>query len=135
MKKLLSILVTIGLTTTIAISLISCEKPNNNENLNNKPEIIPEPKKSQQPPENSNWKLVDNIFNIDTLNNDAKVYIGIFEDKIENKPKWNIISWKNIIGEQKLWLHFYKSIYYWDDSDEPELPTINKNTGKITNWK
>ncbi len=55
-----------------------------------------------------NWKLVDNIFNIDTFNNDDEVYIGIFENKIENKPKWNIISWKNIIGEQKLWLHVYK---------------------------
>ncbi len=27
-----------------------------------------------------------------------------------------------------------KGLYYWDGSDEPELPTINKNTGEIINW-
>ncbi len=32
MKKWLSILIAIGLTTTSTTSLISCEKPNNNEN-------------------------------------------------------------------------------------------------------
>ncbi|WP_338988829.1 lipoprotein [Spiroplasma endosymbiont of Seladonia tumulorum] len=32
MKKILSILGTIGITATSTTSLISCEKPNNNEN-------------------------------------------------------------------------------------------------------
>jgi len=57
MKKILSILGTIGLTATSTTSLISCEKPksdNNNENGgNNKltPNTKPEP---QEPPKNSN---------------------------------------------------------------------------------
>ncbi|WP_425377843.1 lipoprotein [Spiroplasma endosymbiont of Polydrusus pterygomalis] len=54
MKKILSILGTIGLTATSTTSLISCEKPNNIENKGNKPEPKPKP---QQPPKNNNWKL------------------------------------------------------------------------------
>ncbi len=48
MKKLLSILVTIGLTATSKTTLISCKKPNNNENEGSN--------KTEKPPENSNWK-------------------------------------------------------------------------------
>ncbi|WP_348736174.1 lipoprotein [Spiroplasma endosymbiont of Ammophila pubescens] len=54
MKKIISILGAIGLTTTSTTSLISCEKPNNNENGGNKPEPSYNP---QQPPKDSNWKL------------------------------------------------------------------------------
>nr|CAK98241.1 hypothetical lipoprotein n-terminal truncated [Spiroplasma citri] len=25
--------------------------------------------------------------------------------------------------------------YQWQGNNEPELPTINKNTGEITDWK
>ncbi len=57
MKKLLSILGAIGLTTSIT-SLISCEKPNNNENREGS-EPEPKPEKPQQPLKDSNWKLVD----------------------------------------------------------------------------
>ncbi len=56
MKKLLSILGAIGLTTS-ATSLISCEKPNNNENRGGskpKPKPTPEPEKLQQRLKNSN---------------------------------------------------------------------------------
>ncbi len=28
-----------------------------------------------------------------------------------------------------------KSIYRWDSNGDPEKPTINKDTGEITNWK
>ncbi|WP_424526298.1 lipoprotein [Spiroplasma endosymbiont of Glossina fuscipes fuscipes] len=58
MKKWLSILGTIGLTATSTTTLISCEKPNNNKNgVGNKPE----PWNPQQPPENSNWKLITDV--------------------------------------------------------------------------
>ncbi|AXF95764.1 lipoprotein [Spiroplasma phoeniceum] len=30
---------------------------------------------------------------------------------------------------------YFKSVYRWDGVDEPEIPTINKNTGEITDWK
>ncbi|WP_342256561.1 lipoprotein [Spiroplasma endosymbiont of Poecilobothrus nobilitatus] len=129
MKKLLSILGTIGLTATSTTSLISCEKPNNNENEGgNKPEPkpTPEPEKLQQPPKNSNWKLVDGFIN--EKNNDSKKYIGIV--KIENG--WKIIKWT---GKNIEWKYQYKAIYRWDGINEPETPIIDKNTGKITDWK
>ncbi|ALA97398.1 hypothetical protein SKUN_00497 [Spiroplasma kunkelii CR2-3x] len=58
MKKWISILGTIWLTATSTTTLISCEKsekPNNNKE-ENKP-IIPTPE-AQQPPKDSNWKLI-----------------------------------------------------------------------------
>ncbi|WFG98130.1 DUF3688 family protein [Spiroplasma citri] len=28
-----------------------------------------------------------------------------------------------------------KSLYSWGGNGEPQIPTIDKNTGKITDWK
>ncbi|WP_419334254.1 lipoprotein [Spiroplasma endosymbiont of Sarcophaga variegata] len=126
MKKLLSILGVIGLTVTSTTTLISCEKPNNNENGgSNKPEPTPEP---QQPPKDSNWKLIT-----DTTGegNSGKTYIGIFG----NKPNVHITSWKGIEGEGLWHLYQYKAIYRWDGVREPQIPAINSNTGEITDWK
>ncbi|UNF61183.1 lipoprotein [Spiroplasma poulsonii] len=125
MKKILSLLGTITLIGTSTTTLISCEKPNNNENGGvNKPEPKPEPEKPEEPPRNSNWKLVDGFIN--EKNNDNKKYIGIV--KIENG--WKIIKWteKNIE-----WKYQYKSIYRWDGNGEPQMPEIDTNTGKIIN--
>ncbi|PQP78853.1 hypothetical protein C6B38_03520 [Spiroplasma sp. ChiS] len=57
MKKWLNIIGAIGLTATSTTSLISCQKPNNNENGegDNKPKPSYNP---QQPPKDSNWKLI-----------------------------------------------------------------------------
>ena len=134
MKKLLSILGTIGLTATSTTSLISCEKPNNNENGgDNKPEPTPEP---QQPPKSSNWKLIDksnlkNEFNI----YNHKWYFFIWyqnnnyvSDLIKNSNYVNSNLIKVIIKETNL-------VYRWNENDKPQTPTIDKNTGKITNWK
>ncbi|WP_426605513.1 lipoprotein [Spiroplasma endosymbiont of Glossina fuscipes fuscipes] len=138
MKKLLSILGVIGLTTAITTSLISCEKPNNNENGGNKPEP---PYNSQQPPENSSWKLINN-----SLNNIRKE----FE---KHNDKWYFIIWKrgnssNWIWQSMFfkynesaprmtgaWLSSIKSIYRWDGLNEPQIPEINTNTGEILDWK
>ncbi|WP_424525631.1 lipoprotein [Spiroplasma endosymbiont of Glossina fuscipes fuscipes] len=125
MKKWLSILGTIGLTATSTTTLISCEKPNNNENGGNKPEL---PYNPQQPPENSNWKLITSVIG---EGNTGKTYIGIFG----SKTNWNIIDWKGIEGEGKWHLYEYKSIYRWDGEGEPEIPTVDNKTGKITDWK
>ncbi|WP_424525848.1 lipoprotein [Spiroplasma endosymbiont of Glossina fuscipes fuscipes] len=138
MKKLLSILGVIGLTTAITTSLISCEKPNNNENGGNKPEP---PYNPQQPPENSSWKLINN-----SLNNIRKE----FE---KHNDKWYFIIWKrgnssNWIWQSMFfkynesaprmtgaWLSSIKSIYRWDGLNEPQIPEINTNTGEILDWK
>ncbi|WP_338988667.1 lipoprotein [Spiroplasma endosymbiont of Seladonia tumulorum] len=66
MKKILSILGTITLTEISTTTLIACNKPkpdNNSENGGNKPEPTPKPEKSQEPPVESNWKLVNGFVN------------------------------------------------------------------------
>ncbi|WP_348736212.1 lipoprotein [Spiroplasma endosymbiont of Ammophila pubescens] len=98
MKKIISILGAIGLTTTSTTSLISCEKPNNNENGGNKPEPWYNP---QQPPENSNWKLITTIENVDKYKWEDKTYIGIVKKQqtddfsiikfnFSDKSVWNV---------------------------------------------
>ncbi|WP_425380522.1 lipoprotein [Spiroplasma endosymbiont of Stenodema calcarata] len=127
MKKWLSILGAIGLTATSTTTLISCEKPNNNENNGgNKPEP---PYNPQQPPSESNWKLIDRTTAISEQSS-GKVYIGIF--KVDSE--FNIISWKAIKG-YFVSLYRYKAIYRWDGNGEPQIPTIDPNTGEITDWK
>ncbi|GAA6238952.1 MAG: hypothetical protein SPLM_10690 [Spiroplasma phoeniceum] len=153
MKKLLSILGTIGLTVTSTTSLISCEKPNNNENGgDNKPEPTPEPKKRQQPPKNSNWKL-DNNPNFINYKVDNKWYIAIFRN---NTKDWYIIIFLNNSGNDKILGKFsfdgvsqnlylsdlrnyfkngnVKTVYYWNNTNKPQTPTINKTIGEITDW-
>ncbi|AXF96912.1 spiroplasma plectrovirus-related protein [Spiroplasma phoeniceum P40] len=74
-----------------------------------------------------NWKL---IINTTGQGNSGKTYIGIFG----NKPNVNITSWKRIEGEGLWHLYQYKAIYRWDGVGEPQIPTINKDTGEITDW-
>ncbi len=150
MKKILSFLGIIGLTTTSTKTLISCKKPNNNENEGgNKPE----PEKIQEPPKGSNWKL-DNNPNFINYKIDNKWYIAIF---IKNTKDWYIINFLNnrendkILGKfsfDGVSQNFYlsdlrncfkngdvKTVYYWNNTNKPQIPTINHNTGEITDWK
>ncbi len=75
----------------------------------------------------NNWKLIT-----DTTGegNTGKTYIGIFG----NKPNVHIISWKGIDGQSDWGLYKYKAIYRWDGSGDPQIPNIDKNTGKIIEW-
>ncbi|KAI92758.1 lipoprotein [Spiroplasma melliferum] len=144
MKKLLSILGAIGLTATSTTSLISCEKPNNNENGGgNKPEPKPEP---QQPPENSNWKVVNNSkeklekeFN--SKNNNWYIFIakrGKYYSILQGKNDGINIKYDSL-GNIKVGFETIGSentnIYRWDGLNEPQTPEIDTNTGKITDWK
>ncbi len=146
MKKLLSILGTIGLTATSTTSLVACDKPkpnNNSENGGNKPEPTPEP---QQPPKNSNWKLInrDNFVKENNEKNN-KWYILIAKQMQSDNfsiIKFNFSSeliWK--VGEygghriNNRWYVYINSLYRWDGVGEPQIPTINQNTGEITEWK
>ncbi|UZQ30921.1 MAG: lipoprotein [Spiroplasma phoeniceum] len=154
MKKWLSILGAIGLTATSTTSLISCEKPNNNENGGNKPEPTPKP---QQPPKNSNWKLVDINWQKDRykfenefkkLNNKWCFFIEsdtygfnkyLAKNNDNNIKQVNEWHWILILNNGNYVAYFdaskIKLIYCWDGVGEPQTPTINSNTGEIINWK
>nr|CAK99685.1 plectrovirus spv1-r8a2b orf 1 c-terminal truncated transmembrane protein [Spiroplasma citri] len=88
-----------------------------------------------------NWKLIP----LDKLNNnpDNKWYIGIVKKKqndnfsiikfnFSNKSIWDNsgVPYHIING---VW-YLFKSYYCWSGNDEPETPTIDKNTGEITDW-
>ncbi|WP_338991113.1 lipoprotein [Spiroplasma endosymbiont of Seladonia tumulorum] len=148
MKKILSILGAIGLTATNTTSLVACDKPkpNNNENGGgNKPEPTPEP---QQPPENSNWKLVTDIKNEFKEKNNKWYFFCIERTDFTLKKYYSTSLWennginieynnaKNIkIGFETIKIIDIKSIYRWDGKGEPQTPQIDTNTGKITDWK
>ncbi|WP_257986855.1 spiroplasma phage ORF1-like family protein [Spiroplasma melliferum] len=144
MKKLLSILGVIGLTTTSAASLISCENPNNKNGGNNKPD---EPWIPQQPPENSKWKLVD-VNSKEKLKNELsnlsdKWYTVIWKPKntyfiAKFNSKWDVLTPGGNISFQNYYINFeyIKSLYRFDNNtNEPELPEIDNKTGKIIDWK
>ncbi|PQP79519.1 hypothetical protein C6B38_00945 [Spiroplasma sp. ChiS] len=134
MKIILSIIGAIGLTATSTTSLISCQKPNNNENGegDNKPKPSYNP---QQPPKDSNWKLIDrSYFENEIKKPNNKWYIGIIPYneiykiyKIKNNSEKN-----NSIN--RLFTK-YDNVYRWDGDGERQTPTIDKNTGEIIDWK
>ncbi|KAI92503.1 DUF3688 family protein [Spiroplasma melliferum] len=77
-------------------------------------------------------------------NPDNKWYIGIVKKKQNDNfsiIKFNFSNksiWDNsgvpyhIIND--VW-YLFKSYYCWDGNNEPEIPTIDNKTGKITDWK
>ncbi len=130
-QKILSVLGTIGLTAISTTSLISCKKPNNSENGSNKPY-------PQQPPKNSKWKL-----NEYSISPDNKCYIAIVKKKktdnfsiikfnFSNESVWSVGAPYHIINGT---LYIVNSFYQWQNNNEPTRPTVNKDTGEITDWK
>ncbi|PQP79001.1 hypothetical protein C6B38_02805 [Spiroplasma sp. ChiS] len=121
MKKLLSIIIgAIGLTATSTTTLISCKKENDNENDKNTPT-----KKSQQPPKDSNWKLIENNY----MWRNTGWYIVIHKDS-------NLWKIEKINSSEKYGTRFFSDIVYkWELNNEPQIPTINQNTGEIIDWK
>nr|CAK99767.1 hypothetical lipoprotein transmembrane [Spiroplasma citri] len=148
MKKWLSIIiVTIGLTATSTTTLISCKKTEklNNKNNPNTPKTQ-EIKQAQQPPEGSNWKLIDRD-NFVKENNEKNNKWYILIAKQMQSDNFSIIKfnfsneliWK--VGEHRghrinnRWYVYINSLYRWDGVGEPQILTIDKNTGEITDWK
>ncbi|WFH00158.1 lipoprotein [Spiroplasma citri] len=144
MKKWLSIIGTIGLTATSTTTLMSCKKENNKDT---KP--IAPTTKAQQPPEGSNWKLIDkNNINNQFSIYDEKWYIIIAKNTTNQSIE--IIKFKNNQNEKSIspiinntfyiypiYNNWYSiiNLYCWDGDGEPETPTIDKNTGEIIDWK
>ncbi|APE75729.1 lipoprotein [Spiroplasma citri] len=146
MKKWLNIIGTIGLTATSTTTLMSCKKENKKDT---KP--IAPTTKAQQPPEGSNWKLITD-YNYFDNNIDDKWYFFILKTEKENKLKeikfinnsnnaYGIIESNGFIFSKYLIKNSYlqkgliKGLYCWNGNDEPQIPTIDKNTGEIIDWK
>ncbi|AXF96896.1 lipoprotein [Spiroplasma phoeniceum] len=127
MKKWLSIIGAIGLTATSTTTLMSCKKENKKDT---KP--IAPTTKAQQPPEGSNWKLI-NYNDVDLYS--EKYYFGI------QKNGFNDWTFYGPIKGEKIWqvsvsvFLSCRAIYRWDGNGEPQIPTIDKNTGEIIDWK
>ncbi|WP_101519355.1 lipoprotein [Spiroplasma melliferum] len=133
MKKWLSILGAIGLTAISTTSLISCQKPNNNENGGgNKPEPPYNPQKPQQPPVESKWKLVDDVWEEVKQSSNEKWYIGIYYRYDEKDNKYWVIEKFNKIKEIKT--NYWDQVYRWDGNNEPQIPEIDVKNGKIIDW-
>ncbi|WFG95509.1 DUF3688 family protein [Spiroplasma citri] len=92
-----------------------------------------------------NWKLIDrNNFENEFSTKNNKSYILIAKQMQSDNfsiIKFNFsneLIWK--VGEHRghrinnRWYVYIKALYRWDGDGEPQLPTIDKNTGEITDW-
>ncbi|WFG97462.1 DUF3688 family protein [Spiroplasma citri] len=92
-----------------------------------------------------NWKLIDrNNFVKENNEKNNKWYILIAKQMQSDNfsiIKFNFsndLIWK--VGEHgghiinNRWYVYINSLYRWDGVGEPQLPTIDKNTGEITDW-
>ncbi|WP_425377647.1 lipoprotein [Spiroplasma endosymbiont of Polydrusus pterygomalis] len=129
MKKILSLLGVITLIGTSTTILVACNTPDN-ENKKKITKKEPEnPNINHNLPKSplGNWKLVNGFINEKQDDNNKNYYFGI----INNGSGWETITWS---GKQIDWKYQYKNIYRWEGDGLPETPTINGNTGEITNW-
>ncbi|WFG95744.1 DUF3688 family protein [Spiroplasma citri] len=99
----------------------------------------------QQPTKDSNWKLIGNKDEKDINKNnywDISNKWYFTESELGYFNKFYIIIWKdgsnykisNSEGLHGTYTNL-KAVYRWAGTREPQLPTIDKNTGKIINWK
>ncbi|WFH01040.1 DUF3688 family protein [Spiroplasma citri] len=92
-----------------------------------------------------NWKLIDrNSFDNEFSTKNNKSYILIAKQMQSDNfsiIKFNFsneLIWK--VGEHRghrinnRWYVYINSLYRWDGDGEPQIPTIDKNTGEITDW-
>ncbi|ALA98494.1 Spiroplasmavirus-related protein [Spiroplasma kunkelii CR2-3x] len=78
-----------------------------------------------------NWKLI-NYNNVDIY--DEKYYFGIGNNGLNDWISYGPIKGKEIWKVGVSIFLSCKAIYRWDGNGEPETPTINENTGEITDW-
>nr|WP_310622504.1 DUF3688 family protein [Spiroplasma citri] len=91
-----------------------------------------------------NWKLIGNKYGKDINKNnywDISNKWYFTESELGYFNKFYIIIWKDgsnykISNSQGLHGTYtnLKAIYRWDGDSQPQLPTIDKNTGEITDW-
>ncbi|QED24879.1 spiroplasma phage ORF1-like family protein [Spiroplasma citri] len=92
-----------------------------------------------------NWKTINGTFNNEFKTRNNKFYIISAKEQREDKT-WKIIKfknddinnlfgnvWNNGVKIKDIW-YIVNSLYRWDGDGEPETPTIDKNTGEITDW-
>ncbi|GAA6238942.1 MAG: hypothetical protein SPLM_10590 [Spiroplasma phoeniceum] len=154
MKKLLSILGTIGLTATSTTSLISCEKPNNNipckkENHGNWKQQCSQEKPFNEVDnkhyyvvwrgdKNENWKIVKLKNDIDIyepskwkLDKSSNYYLGMGRNGIYIRNISGFIKSKTFNNGYS---DTYFKVYRWYGTNEPNTPFISPKTGQITDW-
>ncbi|ALA97201.1 Spiroplasmavirus-related protein [Spiroplasma kunkelii CR2-3x] len=73
--------------------------------------------------------LIYSAWNLQTL--------SAYKTVLKINSKWDVL---NLAGNKKFdnynfYLKRVEVIYQWNGDGEPEIPTINKNTGEITDWK
>ncbi len=93
-----------------------------------------------------NWKLITD-YNSFVFNIDNKFYFFVFQPF--NSKQWKILKFKHdtdyakeinsipfIPSDIKVYVEMgkLKGLYCWDRVGEPQKPTINLNTGEITDW-
>ncbi|CAA35728.1 unnamed protein product [Spiroplasma phage R8A2B] len=83
-----------------------------------------------------NWKLITD-YNWLKDNFDNKYYFVIWKQSYSKE--WEIMKFKhNMRYDMKIESYIknnsFKGLYRWDGDGEPQTPTIDKNTGEITDW-
>ncbi|ALA97065.1 Spiroplasmavirus-related protein [Spiroplasma kunkelii CR2-3x] len=76
-------------------------------------------------------KVIDSTDKNKYVKEDDRKYIVIYPYLIQ---QWNIIKTDTKNINNTLAWSSKAIIYYWDGVGEPQLPTINENTGEITDW-
>ncbi|WP_425378532.1 hypothetical protein [Spiroplasma endosymbiont of Polydrusus pterygomalis] len=135
MKKIISILSMLYLSTIISTNIISCNSKNIKK-TNNKPHNNITNKSTESeftPPENSNWKLINNFWEEAKHSSDNKWYVGIYIKY--GKTSKDVTYWINKFNNiTKIGRDDSFKVYRWDGVGEPTIPTIDKNIGKIIDW-
>ncbi|WP_101519356.1 spiroplasma phage ORF1-like family protein, partial [Spiroplasma melliferum] len=76
-----------------------------------------------------NWKLVDDVWEEVKQSSNEKWYIGIYYRYDEKDNKYWVIEKFNKIKEIKT--NYWDQVYRWDGNNEPQIPEIDINTGKV----
>ncbi|WP_338954345.1 lipoprotein [Spiroplasma endosymbiont of Polydrusus cervinus] len=143
MKKILSFLGTITLIGTSTTSLVSCQNDNNKYKYYYDEKEQPTPTLTK-PLENSRWSLVNkNEYKNEFNKKINKWYVIVYFSKYKNENIFAIdkekISFAGVTEDNFIavggGLYVNQVIYRWNGDNEPEKPTINKNTGEIIDWK
>ncbi len=75
--------------------------------------------------------LPDNKWYIAIVKKQQTDDFSIIKFNFSDKSVWNVGAPYHTIN--RVW-YIVNSFYQWQENNEPELPTINKNTGEITDW-
>ncbi|AXF97132.1 DUF3688 family protein [Spiroplasma phoeniceum] len=80
---------------------------------------------------------MDNNWGVDKFKNDKEEFnintIGLLRKEKDVNNRIQLCFGRRYWNEHTD--NYIKGVYRWDGIGEPQTPTIEKNTGKITDWK